>query len=71
MEGVEAGTLTFKNNTVSGTWHSGLRIAAYDCGTKNPKIADNVAHSISGMGVIVLAGGKGCSEFSRFYGYKN
>ena len=47
--------ITVKNNTASGAWHMGFRLPSKKCGDSNPKnkISDNVAHSISGFGVIV------------------
>ena len=65
------GGMTLRNNTVSGVWHSGFRVYSHTCGDEDLAITDNVAHSVSGFGVIVLNGGGSCSEFSRFYGYKN
>jgi len=68
-----ANAMTVKNNTASGIWHSGFRMPAKACDDANPtnKIEDNVAHSNSGFGVIVSSGAGRCSEFSKFYGYKN
>lgn len=63
--------MILRNNTVSGVWHSGFRVYSHTCGDEDLAITDNVAHSVSGFGVIVLNGGGSCSEFSRFYGYKN
>lgn len=69
-----ANAITVKNNTVTGTWHSGFRMPTTKaCDDENPqnKIEGNIAHSISGFGVIVSSGAGRCSEFSKFYGYKN
>mmetsp|Transcript_13355 Transcript_13355/g.16911 ORF Transcript_13355/g.16911 Transcript_13355/m.16911 type:complete len:491 (+) Transcript_13355:5026-6498(+) len=68
-----ANAMTVRNNTVSGTWHSGFRMPAKKCDDANPvnKIEDNTAHSISGFGVIVSSGAGKCSEFTKFRGYKN
>lgn len=51
-------------------WHSGFRLPAKKCDTST-NIKDNIAHSISGFGVIVYQGAGGCSQFSDFKGYKN
>jgi len=59
------------NNIVASTWHSGFSIEAYRCGSTQPHTG-NIAHSISGYGVIVQgSGSEACSEFSHFGGYKN
>mmetsp|Transcript_43997 Transcript_43997/g.58365 ORF Transcript_43997/g.58365 Transcript_43997/m.58365 type:complete len:281 (-) Transcript_43997:2481-3323(-) len=70
---IGASSMTVRNNTASGTWHSGFRVPAKKCDDANPGnvIEDNVAHSISGFGAIVPSGGGECSEFSKFAGYKN
>ena len=59
------------NNTAAGTWHFGFKLPAHKCDERELKIRDNIAHSISGLGVIVQSGGGDCSEFSHFKGYKN
>lgn len=54
----------FKNNTAASMWHSGFRLPSKKCGDSS-SIKDNIAHSISGMGVIVHSSSTGpCSEFS-------
>ena len=59
------------NNIVASTWHSGFRLPAHECDAKNPNY-NNVAHSISGYGLIVTKKySKKCSEFASFRGYKN
>ena len=74
--GVDLGdvqNMVVRNNTVAGVWNKGFRLPAHKCDDENPTntIENNVAHSISGFGVIVSAGEGSCSEFSKFYGYKN
>ena len=62
--------LVFRNNTAASMWHSGFRLPSHACGASST-ITDNIAHSISGMGVIVYSSAGPCSEFSSFRGYKN
>lgn len=61
------------NNTASGTWHSGFSAPGKACDDKNPTnlFEDNIAHSVSGMGVLVSRGAGRCTEMTKFYGYKN
>ena len=69
-----ATAMTVYNNSASGTWHFGFRMPAIKCEDTSPvnRISDNTAHSVSGFGVIVSAGGGSkCSEFTKFVGYKN
>ena len=60
------------NNIVASTWHTGFMLPAYSCGDTQVNYG-NIAHSISGYGVIVQ-GSKSirgdCAEFSEFKGYK-
>lgn len=65
----DASAFTVKNNIVAGTWHWAFRLPAYMCGA-DPVHTGNVAHSISGYGVIVNEGAGSCSEFSDFKAYK-
>lgn len=67
---VGANSYTFKNNTAASMWHSGFSLPSKKCGASS-NIENNLAHSISGFGVIVFSGAGSCSEFSKFKGYKN
>lgn len=60
---------TVKNNIVASCWHSGYSLPAYKCDS-DPVHTGNIAHSVSGYGLIVAGGAGGCSEFSDFKGYK-
>lgn len=59
------------NNIAASTWHAGFMLPAYKCGDTQENYG-NVAHSISGYGVIVQKPKKmaNCLEFSDFKGYK-
>jgi len=71
------------NNIVASTWHTGFMLPSYKCGGTQVH-SGNVAHSISGYGVIVQRPSKiydndqnkwihetsNCLEFSEFKGYK-
>jgi hypothetical protein len=70
---------TVTNNIVASTWHTGFVLPSYECG--GPQVhSGNVAHSISGYGVIVqkpylndeqkMIYVRNCIEFSDFKGYK-
>ena len=48
------------NNIVASTWHHGFKLPAYKCG-ETPIHTGNVAHSISGFGLIVHEGAGSCS----------
>ena len=63
-------SVTFRNNTAASLWHRGFSLPSHKCGQSDDNIKDNVAHSISGFGVIVSKGGGGCNEFSDFSAYK-
>lgn len=63
-------SVTFRNNTAASLWHRGFSIPAHKCGASNSKIKDNIAHSISGFGVIVTKDNSRCNEFSDFSAYK-
>jgi len=59
------------NNIAASTWHAGFMLPAYQCGGTQVH-SGNVAHSISGYGVIVQKAEStySCLEFSDFKGYK-
>ena len=59
------------NNIVSGSWHAGYMLPPYECGGTAVHTG-NVAHSISGYGLIVQPTDveMDCAEFSDFKGYK-
>ena len=59
------------NNIAASTWHAGFMLPAYQCGGTQVNFG-NVAHSISGYGVIVQKPKQtgNCLEFSDFKGYK-
>ena len=67
---MDSSDFTVTNNIVASTWHSGYMLPAHKCG-ESPVHYGNVAHSISGYGVIVTKKyDSKCSEFSDFKGYK-
>lgn len=60
------------NNIAASAWHAGFMLPAYKCGETQIHTG-NVAHSISGYGLIVqkaLKSGGNCYEWSDFKGYK-
>ena len=68
--GIQAGSGIVTNNIVASSWHAGFLLPAHKCGDANVN-SGNVAHSISGYGLIVQSGGDGkCAEMSDFKGYK-
>lgn len=73
FELIDASSMTVRNNTAAGTWHSGFRVPGVACEASKPSnvIEDNIAHSISGFGALVPEGEGDCSKFTKFYGYKN
>ena len=61
------------NNIAASSWHAGFMLPAHRCGGKQIHTG-NVAHSISGYGLIVQKANTkiddGCVEWSEFKGYK-
>lgn len=62
------------DNIAASAWQVGFRLPSWPCG-ENPArpLGGNVAHSISGHGLIVIEAEKStsCSQFKDFKGYKN
>ena len=61
-----------KDNIVASVWHAGYMLPPYECGGTAVHTG-NVAHSISGYGLIVqppVGSELDCAEFSDFRGYK-
>ena len=63
---------TVTNNIVASTWHAGYMLQADTCASGTTSHTGNVAHSISGYGLIVQPPTveEICLKFSDFSGYK-
>jgi hypothetical protein len=69
--GVSGAVVT--NNRVAGCWHHGFKFIPAKCDEANPsyKFANNnVAHSISGYGMIAANVGNTCTEIKDMAAYK-
>lgn len=64
--------MVVKDNIVAGTWHHGYHIVPKKCANDNGNFIfkNNVAHSISGYGVIALNVANDCSTIQDFTAYK-
>lgn len=62
------------DNIAASSWQVGFRLPSWPCDKSPPrKLSGNVAHSISGFGLIVIGGQQAsdCNQFDGFAGYKN
>lgn len=64
--------MTVKDNIVAGAWHHGFHIPPTKCENDNGDFVfkRNLAHSISGYGVIALNVANDCSMIKDFTAYK-